>query len=714
MYLLDVYIEHKTIKLNTRFSYLYDEPISKGTRVKVDFHHQSCVAMVVGCKAYDDLVQKEILEKGFTLKNILEVIDPLPILNEELLALGEQIALETLSSVMACYQAMLPKMLKPSSMARLARTETMAHLQQDPLKISDKQKPILDLLKDKDINVTELRKMFGTSVNTLIKNGSISTYEREISYTSKPYHQILASYELSNAQTLALDQIKASSQQVICLYGPTGSGKTELYLKLAQEAMSKGKQALILVPEISLTPLMIKRVQDRFGQDVIVYHSHLNDHERYLQYQRVLSKESLVVVGTRSAVWLPFDQLDVIVLDEEHDHSYKQESTPRYHSRDVAIHRAKFFGCKVILGSATPSFETYARALRGVYGMVQLPKRISGILPKVTVLPPDYRFNPIFSPQVIVALQQRLDLHQQAIILLNRRGYAPIYQCLQCFSSISCPHCDRLLSVHKESRLLKCHSCDYQIPLIHVCPVCGHDELRMIGIGTQRVEAELSRLFPSARTLRMDSDSTTTKNAHERLLGAFEKHEADFLLGTQMIAKGLDIPNVTLALVLDIDKSLLRTDYRSVEDAFDLMVQAAGRSGRGTLQGEVLFQSALKDHYAIKLAIDHDYPAFFKKEMSYRKLGQNPPYAYLIYLTLSHKDDKIAQSEAFELFEGFKAKEVDVLGPSDLGKLKDISRFRLILKGKDLDALREKVTEVCFSRSLRSEFNADVNPMGDL
>jgi primosomal protein N' (replication factor Y) (superfamily II helicase) len=714
MYLLDVYIEHKTIKLNTRFSYLYDEPISKGSRVRVDFHHQSCVAMVVGCKAYDEVVQKEILEKSFTLKNILEVIDPLPILNEELLALGEQIALETLSSVMACYQAMLPKMLKPSSMARLARTETMAHHQQDPLKISDKQKPILDLLKDRDINITELRKMFGTSVNTLIKNGSISTYEREISYTSKPYHQILASYELSNAQTLALDQIKASSQQVICLYGPTGSGKTELYLKLAQEAMSKGKQALILVPEISLTPLMIKRVQDRFGQDVIVYHSHLNDHERYLQYQRVLSKESLVVVGTRSAVWLPFDQLDVIVLDEEHDHSYKQESTPRYHGRDVAIHRAKFFGCKVILGSATPSFETYARALRGVYGMVQLPKRISGILPKVTVLPPDYRFNPIFSPQVIVALQQRLDLHQQAIILLNRRGYAPIYQCLQCFSSISCPHCDRLLSVHKESRLLKCHSCDYQIPLIHVCPVCGHDELRMIGIGTQRVESELSRLFPTARTLRMDSDSTTSKNAHERLLGAFEKHEADFLLGTQMIAKGLDIPNVTLALVLDIDKSLLRTDYRSVEDAFDLMVQAAGRSGRGTLQGEVLFQSALKDHYAIKLAIDHDYPAFFKKEMSYRKLGQNPPYAYLIYLTLSHKDEKIAQSEAFELFEGFKAKEVDVLGPSDLGKLKDISRFRLILKGKDLDVLREKVTEVCFSRSLRSEFNADVNPMGDL
>ena len=714
MHLLDVYIEHKTIKLNTRFSYLYDEPILRGTRVKVDFNHQACVAMVVGCKAYDENVQKEILEKGFTLKNILEVIDPFPILNEELLQLGEVIALETLSSVMACYQSMLPKMLKPNSMARLARTETMAHYEKEPLKPNDKQIQILDLLKVRDINITELRKSFGSSINTLIKNGCISTYDREISYAPKPFQQVLASYELSNAQTSALEQIKSSSQQVICLYGPTGSGKTELYLKLAEEAMSKGKQALILVPEISLTPLMIKRVQDRFGQDVIVYHSHLNDHERYLQYQRVLSKESLVVVGTRSAVWLPFDQLDVIVLDEEHDHSYKQESTPRYHSRDVAIHRAKTFGCKVLLGSATPSFETYARALRGVYGLVQLPKRISGILPKVTVLPPDYRFNPIFSPKVIVALQQRLDLHQQALILLNRRGYAPIYQCLQCFSSVSCPHCDRLLNVHKESRLLKCHSCDYQTPLIHVCPVCGHDELRMIGIGTQRVEAELNRLFPNAKTLRMDSDSTTTKNAHERLLSAFENHEADFLLGTQMIAKGLDIANVTLSLVLDIDKSLLRTDYRSVEDAFDLMVQAAGRSGRGSLQGEVIFQSGLKDHYAIKLAIDHDYPAFFKKEMNYRKLGQNPPYAYLIYLTLNHKDEKIAQSEAFELYEAFKEKAVDVLGPSDLGKLKDISRFRLILKGKDLDTLRKSVSEICFSRSLKSEFIADVNPMGDL
>ncbi len=714
MYLLDVYIEHKTIKLNTRFSYLYHEPILRGTRVKVNFHNQACIAMVVGGQDFTSALEKTYQENKITLKEILEIVDPLPILNEELLALGEQVALDTLSSVMACYQSMLPKMLKPNSAFKEARTELMAHFDHEPIKVSDKQKTILDRLKNEDQVLSVLRKAYGTSVNTLIKNGHVTTYSREMSYVAKPYEKIEAPYELSEAQTLAYQSIKTSTQSVLCLYGPTGSGKTELYLKLAQDAMSARKQALILVPEIALTPLMIRRVQDRFGQDVIVYHSHLSDHERYLQYQRVLTKESLVVVGTRSAIWLPFDKLDIIVLDEEHDHSYKQENAPRYHSRDIAILRAKHFGCKVVLGSATPSFETYARALRGVYGLIQLPKRISGILPVVSVVPPDYRFNPIISPKVIVAIQHKLDQNQQIIILLNRRGFAPVYQCLQCFSSLSCPHCDRLLNVHKESGLLKCHSCDYTTPLIHVCPVCGHDELRMIGMGTQRVEAELKRLFPQAKVIRMDSDSTSRKDSHERILSAFEHHEADILLGTQMIAKGLDIPNVTLSVILDIDKSLLRTDYRSVEDAFDLMVQAAGRSGRGTIQGEVLFQSALKDHYAIKLAINHDYPAFFKAELAYRKLGQNPPYSYLIYVTLNHKDNDTAQNEAFALFEKLSAQEVEVLGPSDLGKIKDSYRYRLIVKGKDLDRLRTAVSLVIYDKTLKSEVNADVNPMAVL
>jgi len=713
MQINDVYIEHKTIKLNTRFSYLSAQPIAKGTRVKVNFHNQACIAMVVDSRPFTPELEKHYSENKIVLKEILDIVDPMPILNEELLALGETVAMESLSSVMACYQSMLPKMLKPNSAFREARTEVMAHLDHEPLKITPKQAVVLDELRLEDRILSLMRKEFGSAIDTLIKNGNVTTTTREMSYVAKPYEKIAIPYELSDAQKEAYDAIKASPQSVICLYGPTGSGKTELYLKLAQDAMNEGKQALILVPEIALTPLMIKRVQDRFGQDVIVYHSHLSDHERYLQYQRVLTNESLVVVGTRSAIWLPFSKLDIIVLDEEHDHSYKQENAPRYHSRDIAIHRANTFGCKVVLGSATPSFETYARALKGVYALIKLPKRISGILPVVTVTPPDFRFNPILSPKVVIAIQNRLNLNQQIIILLNRRGYAPVYQCLSCFSSVSCPHCDRLLSVHRESGLLKCHSCDYQTPLITVCPVCGHDELRMIGMGTQKVESELKRLFPNAKTIRMDSDSTTGKDSHARILSAFENHEADILLGTQMIAKGLDIPNVTLSLILDIDKSLLRTDYRSVEDAFDLMVQAAGRSGRGSIQGEVIFQSALKDHYAVKLAINHDYPAFFNKEMAYRKLGQNPPYAYLIYVSLIHADNAIAQSEAFKLFDLLKAK-AEVLGPSDLGKLKDVYRYRIIVKGKNLDQLRSAVASVIYDKTLKSEVIADVNPMAVL
>jgi primosomal protein N' (replication factor Y) len=713
MNLVNVVVESQAIALNMTFSYLCAEPVKEGCRVKVNFAGRTCAAMVMSVEPWTEELKDRFDKQGIALKTVSAVIDRFPVLEEERLKLAMTVAEETLSNPMLVIQSMLPKALK----AQLAAPEPPKHrvveLNAEPSKPTPKQALILDALRSGPQPYTSLKHEFGGALDTLIKNGVVSASEQIKTYRTLPVEAVEATYALSDPQREALIAIQNASQRVVCLYGPTGSGKTEVYLTLAKQLADEGQQVVILVPEIGLTPQMISRVQARFGEDVIVYHSHLSDSERYLQYQRVINKESSVVVGTRSAIWLPFTNLGLIVLDEEHDASYKQDSAPRYHARDVAIHRATTFNAKVILGSATPSFETYARAKKGVYGLVNLPSRISGVLPSVRVIAPDYRANLILAPQIQALIQSRLDRHEQVIVLLNRRGYAPIYQCVSCFTALSCPHCDRLLNVHTAQQVLKCHACDYTIPLVNTCPTCGHSALRMVGVGTQRVESELQRLFPSAHIARMDSDATSAKGAHERILSAFERGETDILLGTQMIAKGLDNPKVTLSVILDIDKSLLRTDYRSVETAFDLMVQAAGRSGRGEEVGEVVVQSALKDHYALQLALRHDFPSFYATEMSYRQAGQNPPYTYLVTVTLSHKEAQTAYQEAQHLASLWNG-QCTVLGPGDLGKVADIYRMRLILKSKDLNALRTMVRQTLQTEKLKSSWMADVNPLTTL
>ena len=713
MNLVDVVVESQAVSLNMTFSYLSAQPLVAGCRVKVNFANRDCAAMVMRVVPFTDELQAQFDAQGITLKPILAIIDQVPVLDHERLQLALIVAEETLSNPMLVIQSMLPKALKPQLSAPQPPKHRVVELREVPNKSTPKQNLVVDALRRGPQPYTSIKNTYGTAIDTLIKNGSVVVRDEVKTYRSLPVEAIPASYNLSEPQIQALEAIRTSKQPVVCLYGPTGSGKTEVYLTLAKAVVEAGKQVVILVPEIGLTPQMIGRVQARFGEDVIVYHSHLSDNERFLQYQRVLHRESLVVVGTRSAIWLPYADLGLIVMDEEHDTSYKQDSAPRYHAKTVAIHRAKTFGAKVILGSATPSFETYARAKKGVYDLVELPSRISGLLPKVRIIAPDYKANLIFAPQTQGLIQTRLDQHEQVVILLNRRGYAPIYQCVSCFSALSCPHCDRLLNVHTAQQVLKCHACDYTIPMVKACPTCGHSTLRMVGVGTQRVESELKRLFPRARIARMDSDVTSAKGAHERILGAFERGETDILLGTQMIAKGLDNPKVTLSVILDIDKSLLRTDYRSVEAAFDLMVQAAGRSGRGERAGEVVVQSALNDHYALQQAIRHDFPAFYTTEMTYRHAGQNPPYTYLITLTLSHRDAAVAYAEAQHLAKLWTT-QCTVLGPADLGKIADIYRMRLILKSKNLVALRTMVRQTLSSEKLKSSWMADVDPLTTL
>lgn len=698
------YLEHRTLRLNQRFTYLADISCINGMRVKVPFGNQEIVGIVVDTEDHNP---EEVL--SYELKEVLEVLDDQAVLNDELIDLALWLAKETLAPTISCFQAMLPKLKNIRSSQQSIKQNLWVKKIKEPQKFSDKQKLIWDAFKLEG-NYTELKKIYGAAIDTLIKNGYLLRYEKEASYLNIEKAQKQRSYNLSVDQVEALDKIR-HSEKVVCLFGKTGSGKTEVYLQLAQEALDQNKQALICVPEIGLTPQMVERVQKRFGQDVIVYHSHLNDTERYLQYKRVLEGEKTIVVGTRSAIFLPFQDLSLIVIDEEHDSSYKQESHPRYHIRDIAIKRAETHGATLVLGSATPAFETFARAVKGNYELVRMPNRVSGSLPKIHYVSPARYQKQILSDEIVKAIQKRMDDHEQILCLINRRGYTPILQCSACQKSVECPNCDRLLHVHKTDHKLKCHSCGYERELEMKCPSCGSSYMRMLGLGTQKVEEELHQLFPTLRVIRMDRDSTTRKHAHENILSAFEKGEADMLLGTQMIAKGLDMPKVSLSIILEIDQSLLGPDYRSVEDAFSLLVQSAGRAGRLSNHGEVYVSTRMTEHYALKYAQNHDYEAFFSHEMQVRHQGNNPPYSYLLSITLSSTNEEEILNPLHMIKDQFDP-TIRVLGPSDLGKLQNRYRARLILKGKDLDLMRENVKRLLPEMPIKQSVDVviDINP----
>lgn len=700
---VELYLEHRSLRLNQVYSYLAPSSCIRGMRVRVPFGNQIVLGFVIA--SYPHLGE----DFGYELKEVIEVLDEEPVLSEELIQLGEWMSHAFMSSTISCFQAMLPKVKNIKTMNVKIKQERILHKNVLTLKLSPKQKEIYDALVDEE-NYTLAKKKYKNVLDTLIQKACVDVEVIEARYKVKTIEHLSHAPKLSDEQVHALNQIRSSNKPV-CLFGTTGSGKTEIYLALAQEAMKLKRQALILVPEIGLTPQMIKRVQDRFGQDVVVYHSHLNPTERYQQYKRILNQESLLVVGTRSALFLPFVDLALIVLDEEHDGSYKQDAQPRYHALDIALRRAQTHKSLLVLGSATPSFETFARASKGIYELVRLSKRVQGILPSLRAIVPNKTHKEALSVESLKAIEDRLHKHQQVIILLNRRGYAPMVECMSCHHTLECPHCDRLLHYHKEDHKLKCHECGYETQMVESCPSCSSKYLRTLGLGTQKLVESLSTHFPHARILRMDRDSTHVKDGHEKILSQFERHEADILVGTQMIAKGLDMPLVSLSIILGIDQSLLGMDYRSIEDGFDLLVQTAGRSGRKDIKGEVIVETRLKEHYAIQAALNHDYERFFVKEMQYRHLSQNPPYQYLVTLSISaskaHEASLVLQ-HIMPLFDP----SITVLGPADLGKVMNRYRSRLILKAKDLELMRDELDRLMVNLALKydMEYSIDVNP----
>lgn len=499
--------------------------------------------------------------------------------------------------------------------------------------------------------------------------------------------------QLNPEQAVAYDAITTSlnhEPKIFLLEGITGSGKTEVYLQSIAATLAQGKTALMLVPEITLTPQMVRRVKGRFGEAVAVMHSGLSDGERFDEWRRIERQEVNVVVGARSAVFAPLENIGLIIIDEEHEATYKQDENPRYHARDVAIKRAADHQAVCVLGSATPSLESRARAQKGVYELLTLTQRaMHNPLPSTTVV--DMREaikvtgDDLFSPELLTGIQTRLDRQEQSVLMLNRRGFANFVTCRDCGNTPTCVNCDLSLTMHAKQRQLVCHYCGYSEPIPTVCSVCGSNRIRPFGTGTEKVEQELKERFPTARILRMDADTTRRKGASDALLETFGAGDADILLGTQMIAKGLDFPNVTLVGVLNADTTLGLPDFRAAERTFQLLTQVAGRAGRAEKKGEVVIQTFNPEHYAIQFAKQHDYEGFYQQEMALRREWRYSPYYYTVQIKIGHQDEAQAAKVAYQLAEWLKPQmdeQTILLGPSSgsVARLKNKYYYRLVLK----------------------------------
>ncbi|MEI3266327.1 replication restart helicase PriA [Frisingicoccus sp.] len=590
---------------------------------------------------------------------------------------------------------------------------------------------ILSLMLDdsvgQGISETEMKKKVPSpeaALKTLMKHGWIEAVEA--SDYRIPYSEVSDGkrVSLNREQRQAVEEILTDEREVHLLYGVTGSGKTEVYMQLIEQALASRRQVIVLIPEISLTYQNIARFRSRFGRRVSVMNSRMSEGERYDQYIQAKNGEIDIMLGPRSALFTPFPNLGLIIIDEEQDGAYKSDTTPKYHAVDVAIQRMKLCGGKVVLGSATPSVVTYDRAVRGIYGMHRLEKRVAGgVMARTEVI--DLREElrkknySIFSRRLQEEIENRLERREQILLFLNRRGYAGFISCRSCGHVIRCPHCDISMTLHKsEGNILKCHYCGMTLPMPGNCPECGSRYIGAFGMGTQKVTEMLEKRFPQARILRADRDSMNRKNSHLEVFQAFARGEADILVGTQMIVKGHDFPNVTLVGVLAADLSMFSGDYLAGERTFQLLTQAAGRAGRGAKPGLAIIQTYQPEHYAVTCAAAQDYEAFYRQEILYRKLMHYPPAGHMMAAVAEHEDEITVREGAAVLAETLKGSDVQVLPPAEGFHAKEKDRYRRVIyiKSQEISGLmacRERARDLIRRDGLFRQMNVqfDINPM---
>lgn len=558
--------------------------------------------------------------------------------------------------------------------------------------------------------LAELYQLFSRDVvKFFIDNALLTITEKEVS-RSEDYFEVVATdfLDLNAEQAAVVEEVTGQIGQEskpFLLEGITGSGKTEVYLHIIDKVLKMGKTAIVLVPEISLTPQMTNRFISRFGKQVAIMHSALSDGEKFDEWRKIKSGQARVVVGARSAIFSPLENIGAIIIDEEHEATYKQESNPRYHARDVALLRAKYHKAVLLLGSATPAIESRARASRGVYNFLQLSQRANpqARIPRVEIV--DFRDfvgkqeASNFTPLLLDKIRDRLAKQEQVVLMLNRRGYSSFIMCRDCGYVDECPNCDISLTLHMDTKTMNCHYCGFDKAIPRICPNCDSRNIRYYGTGTQKAYDELQEVLPEARILRMDVDTTRKKGAHQKILDAFGKHEADILLGTQMIAKGLDFPNVTLVGVLNADTSLNLPDFRASERTFQLLTQVAGRAGRAEKEGEVIIQTYNPQHYAIQLAQKQDYEAFYQYEMNIRRQLGYPPYYFTVGLTLSHKDEQLVIRKSFDILQLLRSHlsdKIKILGPTPkpVARTHNLYHYQIILKYRFEDNLEAVLNQI--------------------
>ena len=691
--------------------------IKVGARVKVPFGKQILEGFVL------ELVDS--CEENCDIKEIIELVDEMPILNKEMLWLGSEISKRTLCSKISAYQVMLPKALKASVKTdikkKIDKYLILNSSNEEVLKYIDNCKYegqiiiLKEIIEKKELKISKI----DSSIKTLLKKEIIKLEER-VSYRFEfEGNKIDKRVTLNEEQDKVVKRVLSveNTYQGFLLYGVTGAGKTEVYMNIIEGVKAKGKTAIVLVPEISLTPQIVSRFISRFGESVAILHSGLSDGEKYDEYRKIMEGRVDIVVGARSAIFAPLNNLGVIIIDEEHSTTYKQDNHPRYHARDVAILRAKYHKCPVVLGSATPSMESMARAGNKVYELLTLTKRAGkGTLPKVHVVDMKEevkRGRFIFSKLLDDKIKEKLEKREQIILLLNRRGYSSIETCNACGETMKCPNCDISLTYHKTSDMLRCHYCGYGIKKVIKCPKCGSEDLKDYGLGTQKLEEELLNRY-NARVIRMDMDTTSKKGAHQKIIEEFGEHKYDILVGTQMIAKGLDFPLVTLVGVINADASLNVPDFRSSERTFQLLCQVSGRAGRAENPGEVVIQTYNNDHYSIMLARNHDYLSFYREEMKIRKQLNYTPYYYLILVRISTRDYELSFEEARKIGDYLKnnlSPNTIVLGPAmaSVFRIDNVYYQQCIIKYKKDDKLRSVLTFIDEKYKNNSKVNVEID-----
>jgi primosomal protein N' (replication factor Y) (superfamily II helicase) len=710
---LDVLVELVNKHIDHTYTYIKNnQDVSVGCRVLVPFGKQKLEGFVM--KIHDN-------KPDYSLKQIINVIDDEPVLNEEMLKLGYYLSLKTFSNLTNCYQAMLPTALKAKEKILIQEKYEYYYEIIDSTNIkSESQVKIINSIKENNNKKDQLVLISRSSLNTLIKNNKIKEIKKEVYREESFYKENDKQIILTKEQEEITEDIinNKNNYYPALLHGVTGSGKTEVYIKIIKDIINDKKEVILLVPEISLTPQMISIFKSRFKGEIAILHSGLSSGEKFDEWRKILRKEVKIVIGARSAIFAPFTNLGLIIIDEEHSQTYKQENNPKYHALDVALFRAKTYNIPVLLGSATPSIETYTRALIKEFKLLTLDKRVNNSMPLVKVVDMKEEIkkrNKIISEELKDKINDRLSKNEQVIILLNRRGYTTVITCHKCGYKETCPNCDIPLTFHKNNNINRCHYCGYTKRKIEICPECKSLDINEYGMGTQKLEEYINDNF-KARVIRMDKDTTTKKNSHHDIVNAFKNHEYDILIGTQMISKGLDFDDVTLVGVLNADASLNIPDFRSAERTYQLLSQVAGRSGRREKQGEVIIQSFNVDHYSINYAINHDYLSFYNKELDIRKKLNYPPYYNLCLIKISSKDYDLLIKEADKIKTYFN-KEIknNILGPSFATnpKINNIYYMQIIIKYKKIEEIKESIVFVnnMYKENNKINVDIDINPL---